>query len=758
MSKSAQIKKIIKRDGSIVTFQLDKIAHAAYRAMLSAKEGSHSAAETVAQKVLQQLTKKHNQDKKYIPTVEEIQDILEQKLILSGFANTAKAFILYRHQHQQLRQKSLLINDRIRQLAEQSSQYFRNPLSEVIYLRTYARWIEQESRRETWIETIERFMSFMREKLKHKLSEKLYHDIHQAILNQEIIPSMRLMQFAGKAARSTNVCAYNCSYIAPECLADFGEIMYISMCGCGVGFSVESQNIQKLPIIKKQTGKTLKTHVVEDSKEEWCRAFVIGLETWFNGNDIEFDYSKLRPLGAPLKTFGGKSSGPDPLHALLDYSRAKILNKQGRRLSNLEAYDILCKIGEIVVSGGVRRSAMISLSDLDDIEMRDAKKGPFYYSQPQRSFANNSTVYDLKPNDETLIEEWMALIKSQSGERGIFNRGDLIHSLPKRRVDYFRKKGIIRNNSVIGMIGTNPCGEILLQSKQFCNLTEVIARPNDTEQTLLRKIRLAAIVGTYQATLTKFPYLSKAWERHCKEEALLGVSITGQWDCPRLQKPAILQHLKKEAIQVNKRYAKRFNINPATSVTCVKPSGTASLVVDSAAGIHPRFAEYYIRRVRISATDALFQLLKDQGVPYHPEVGYTENNTPTFVLDFPVAAPKRSVLRNDLSAIDQLEHWKMVKQNYTEHNPSVTISVDENEWIPVLNWLKKHWNVIGGLSFLPRHNEVYQLMPFEEISEQEYLKLADIYHNLDFSKLSAYEKRSEDDGNETPTQLGPACE
>jgi ribonucleoside-diphosphate reductase alpha chain len=459
------------------------------------------------------------------------------------------------------------------------------------------------------------------------------------------------------------------------------------------------------------------------------------MKTWFDGNDIDFDFSKLRPAGARLQTMGGKSSGPQPLINLLGFTRERILKRQGRHLRNIDAHDIMCKIGECVVSGGVRRSALISLSDFDDQEMREAKVGQFWGTEPQRMLANNSAVYNTKPTETEFLEEWISLIKSGAGERGIFNRESLYNTLPKRRLELSKK--------YIGEMGTNPCGEIILRSKQFCNLSEVVARENDNEASLLRKIRVATILGTYQSTLTKFPYLSKTWEENCKAERLLGVSITGQWDCKIARDGKVLEKLRAEAIRINKIYAKRFGINPSSAITCVKPSGTVSQTVDCASGMHPRHAPYYIRRVRISATDSLFKMLKDQGVPYHPEIGQTLENANTFVLDFPMKSPAGSVCKDDVSALEQLEHWKVVKLNYTEHNPSVTISVGDNEWIKVAHWLYQNWEIIGGLSFLPRNDFVYQLAPYEAIDENTYKALSKKMPEIDFSKVTVYELKDE---------------
>ena len=419
-------------------------------------------------------------------------------------------------------------------------------------------------------------------------------------------------------------------------------------------------------------------------------------------------------------------------------------------MDTIDVHDIICKIGEIVVSGGVRRSALISLSDVDDEKMRLAKTGQFYLTEPQRSMANNSAAYNEKPAASLFLDEWITLAKSGTGERGIFNRGSLKNQLPKRRWKVFAKDAV--------NCGTNPCGEIVLKSKQFCNLSEVVARVEDKEEDLLRKVRLATILGTYQSTLIAFPFLSKEWKENCEEERLLGVSVTGQWDCPEVRKSEALINLKEEAIKVNKIYAQRFGINQSTAITCVKPSGTVSQLVDASSGLHPRHGKYYIRRVRISAADPLFHMLRDQKVAYYPEVGQKDGEASNYVLEFPVKAPRGSVFRNDLTAIEQLEHWKMVKQNFTEHNPSVTISVGNDEWVAVANWLYEHWDMLGGLSFLPRSEHVYALAPYEEITEGQYLKMAEFYPEIDFSQILLYEKEDETHGSKELACVGGVCE
>lgn len=752
------VKHIRKRRGDVMPFDFNKIVTAVSKAMTATGEGSLEEATMVAHQVAGDLVRIARKHKDFVPTVEGIQDEVEKQLILSDYVATAKAYILYRAERAKERTEHREIPEHVKKLVNESAQYFAgNKFGEFVFMRTYARWIPEEGRRETWIETVDRYLAFMKENLGNKLTAKEYKEVREGILNQEALPSMRLLQFSGTAARRCNAVAYNCSYLAPSKLEDFAEAMYLSMSGCGVGFSVESYNVGQLPLILKQTGTKKSTHVVEDSKEGWCEALTLGLKTWYEGYDIDFDYSQLRPAGARLKTMGGKSSGPDPLRNLHQFARAKILNRQNKRLTNIDVHDIMCKIAEVVVAGGVRRSAMISLSDLDDEAMRDAKKGQFYIAQPQRAMANNSAVYEEKPTAQEFLNEWTALVASGSGERGIFNRGGLKMTLPERRLAYLRKK-YGKGNGDIGQLGVNPCGEIILQSKGFCNLTEIVARADDTESSLLRKVRIATILGTYQATLTDFRYISKTWKNNQEDERLLGVSITGQWDSKVVRDPKILQKLKKEALKVNEKYAKRFGINRANAVTTTKPSGTASSTVNSSSGMHARYAPYYIRRVRITGTDALFKLLKDQGVPYHPEVGQTADNAHTWVLEFPVAAPKGSIYSKDLSALDQLEHWKTVKTNYTEHNPSVTISVGDDEWIAVADWVYQNWEIVGGLSFLPRNDHVYRLAPYEEITKEEYERRAKGLESVDFSKLPLYELRDETDVKKELACAGGVCE
>lgn len=621
-------------------------------------------------------------------------------------------------------------------------------------MRTYARWIESEKRRENWPETVDRYMSFMKENLGDKLDAYTFQSVREAILKQEVMPSMRLMQFAGEPARRSNVCAYNCSFIAPTKLRDLSDILYILMCGTGVGFSVEKRNISKFPVVACFEAKSIITYEIEDSKEGWADSFLFGLERWFSGKDVIFDYSKIRRAGARLKTFGGFSSGPQPLIDLMKFTREKILTKQGYQLEPIDVHDIICKIAEIVVCGGVRRSALISLSELNDHQMRDrdAKQGQFWIDEPQRSLSNNSAIYDKKPSPSEFLEEFLALIKSGSGERGIFNRGDIKKNIPTRRLEHLNE----------GYIGTNPCGEIILNSYngggQMCNLSEVICRPEDTKETLLRKIRIATIIGTYQSTLTNFRHLPKEWEENCKKERLLGVSLTGQMDCVSVRERETLAFLKEEALHTNREYAKKFGINESTCITCVKPSGNVSQMVSCSSGLHGAFAEYYIRRIRITHNDPLLNLAKDQGIPVFPEVGQSVEKATTWVLEFPQKAPEGSVIQSNMTAIEQLEYWKKVKLSFTEHNPSVTIYVKELEWVAVADWVYRNWEIVGGLSFLPASDHVYQLAPYEKITREEYEERLGALSNLDLSLLSEYENVDNTQPQAESACTGGACE
>lgn len=742
---------VTKRNGEVVDYDVKKVVTAITKCFLQTGEGGDVDAMKVALKVDKELNFIMSRSEHSSVWVEKIQDLVEKHLMLEDYVVSAKSYILYRQDRSKKREIENLVTPELKNLFDKSKTYFRNSLAEFVYYRSYSKWIDSKNRRETWIETVERFMSFMKEELGTKLSEKEYEKIHNSILNQEIIPSMRLLWAAGPAAKKTNVAAYNCSYIAITDLRDFAEIMYVAMCGTGVGFSVENKFISKLPEIKIQTGEVLPTHIVEDSKEGWADAYHLALKTWFDGKDIAFDYSRIRPKGARLMTMGGRASGPAPLIDLMNFTKDIIMRRQGQKLDSLEVHDIACKVGEIVIMGGVRRSAMISLSDLGDEKLRHAKDGQFWNTAPQRIMSNNSAVYELKPSSQDFLKEWTSLALSGSGERGIFNRGGLINQIPQRRIEKF-------DAGNPSDWGTNPCGEITLRSKQFCNLTSIVIREDDSLQSMLDKIELATILGTFQATLTNFPYLSSEWKENCVKEALLGVSLTGYFDNQVAREEASLVAMREKAVLVNKEYAHKFGINQSTSVTCIKPSGNSSQLLDTASGMHPRYSQYYIRRVRVSSTDPIYKMMKDQGIPCKPEVGQTEETATTWVLEFPVKAPEGAILKDDVSAIELLEEWKKLKVHFTEHNPSVTIYVGDDEWLKVANWVYENWEIVGGLSFLPRTDFVYQLAPYEEISKEVYDQMVSNITEIDFSKMVIYESDDATQGSKELACAGGNCE
>lgn len=631
----------------------------------------------------------------------------------------------------------------------ESSKYFHSSYQELIFYQFYARWNDELGRRETWIEAIDRYMAYMTGKLTDKLSDAEYDEVRTALLNQEICPSMRLLWAAGGAADATNVTAYNCAYIAPTSWQDLSEIMYVSMCGAGCGFAVEKQNVDKFPVIKEQTGEKLDDILVDDSRDGWCEAFVMAATAWANGQDVDVDYSMVRPAGARLKTMGGRASGPQPLIDLMNFTRDKMFAAQGRQLTALELHDIICQIGLIVVAGGVRRSALISLSELRDTDMRDSKAGEFWENNGQRSMANNSAVYEVKPSAADFLDEFTSLVKSGTGERGIFNRGGLENQVPDRRWQKLKDQT---------QVGVNPCGEIYLRSKQFCNLTSIVVRPDDDIDSLKRKVRLATLLGTYQATLTDFGYLGDDWKKNCEEEQLLGVSITGYYDNELVRTDEVLDALREESIDANKGYSARFGSNQSTAITCVKPHGNSGQLLYVGSGMHPWFSKYYIRRVRISVNDPLLQLAIAQGIPVLPEVGYSTSTASTMVMEFPMAAPEGALTNKDVTALDMLKEWDRLKTHFTEHNPSVTVYASDDEWLDIAQFVYKNWDNVGGLSFLPRSEHVYQLAPYEAITEEEYTERKANFKDINFSELDQYEQSDNTQGAKELACVGGNCE
>ena len=609
----------------------------------------------------------------------------------------------------------------------------------------YARWLEDENRRETWPETVGRFIdNIVRPS---GLDSKTTDEIEEAILNLEVMPSMRALMTAGQAADRDNTCVYNCSYLPVDHPRAFDEAMFILLCGTGVGFSVERQAIQKLPQVPEDLADVEDIIVVQDSKEGWAKSLRKLISLLYVGDIPKWDLSKIRPAGARLKTFGGRASGPEPLNDLFNFVVGKFKGAAGRKLNSVECHDIMCKIGEVVVVGGVRRSAMISLSNLSDDRMRHAKSGQWWENEGQRALANNSVAYTEKPDMETFLREWTALVESKSGERGIFSRDAA-------------DKHVARNGRrEIGKDwGTNPCSEIILRPYQFCNLTEVVIRPTDSEKSLTRKVKLATILGTIQSTYTHMPYLRPVWRRNTEEERLLGVSLTGIMDNEITNKPTakLLNKLRDTAVQTNNDVAQQLGISASAAITCVKPSGTVSQLVDSASGIHARHSEYYIRTVRGDNKDPLTQFMQDAGIPSEACVMKPESTT---VFSFPVKSPAGAVTRNDMSAIEQLELWKMYALEWCEHKPSVTITVRDEEWLKVGAWVYDNFDICSGVSFLPHSDHTYAQAPYQDCDKKVYTDaLKAMPKSIDWSKLSDYEKEDNTAGTQTLACSGDSCE
>jgi ribonucleoside-triphosphate reductase len=614
----------------------------------------------------------------------------------------------------------------------------------------YARWLEEQGRRENWGETVDRYMKNVVSPLTFASDLNVYEAIEQAILSLDIMPSMRAVMTAGPALERDNTAGYNCSYLPVDDPKAFDEAMFILLCGTGVGFSVERQFISKLPEVPENMYQSETTVVVKDSKEGWAKSLRQVIALLYSGEIPKWDVSLVRPAGAKLKTFGGRASGPAPLVDLFQFVISKFKEAKGRKLSSIECHDIMCKIGEVVVVGGVRRSAMISLSNLSDDRMRYAKSGNWWENNPQRGLANNSVSYTEKPDAVSFLREWTALVESGSGERGIFNRQASKKQAAKngrRKTDY--------------EYGTNPCSEIILRPYQFCNLTEVVVRATDTIKTLEEKVRLATILGTIQSTYTKFPYLRKIWQTNTEEERLLGVSLTGIMDNPLMTTKnaglsQTLEHLKNVAIVTNAEWAERLGIPVAAAITCVKPSGTVSQLVDSASGIHARHSAYYVRTVRGDNKDPLTQFMKDQGIPSEPDV---MKPTQTTVFSFPMKAPEGAVVTADLSAIDQLEMWLAYQRHWCEHKPSVTINVKASEWFEVGAFVYKHFDEMSGVSFLPYNEHTYQQAPYQEIGKSEYDNLLSVMPvAIDWAKLADYEQEDNTSGSQTLSCVSGSCE
>ncbi len=617
------------------------------------------------------------------------------------------------------------------------SNYLPTSYQEFIHLSRYSRWLPEKERRETWDETVGRYFDFFKEHLndlhEYKLTDKLKKELEEAVLSQKIMPSMRCLMTAGEALKRENIAGYNCSYIAVDRPQAFDEILYVLMNGTGVGFSVERQYVNELPYVANEFFPSDTVISVADSKLGWAKAFKELVGLLYVGQIPRWDMSKVRPAGSVLKTFGGRASGPEPLENLFNFSVTTFQGAAGRKLSSLEAHDIVCKIAEVVVVGGVRRSALISLSNLSDDRMRAAKSGQWWNTEPQRALANNSACYTEKPDVGVFMDEWKSLYESKSGERGIFNR--------RSAVVMAEKNG--RRNTEGYNFGTNPCSEIILRDREFCNLSEVVVRVTDTRESLLEKVRLATILGTFQSTLVNFKYVSSTWRKNCEEERLLGVSLTGIMDCQYTNGKKngledLLEELKAEAVKTNKEFAQKIGINQSVAVTCVKPSGTVSQLVDAASGIHARHNPYYIRTVRGDKKDPLTRMMQDAGFPVEDDVMNPSN---TSVFSFPMKVDNSAVFRTEKSAIEQLELWLTYQKHWCEHKPSVTISVKEDEWFEVGAWVYKHFDYMSGVSFLPFSDHTYKQAPYQDIQKEEYeVLLSKMPKEVDWKKLAEYEK------------------
>ncbi len=631
------------------------------------------------------------------------------------------------------------------------TNHLPTPYQQYIHLSRYSRWDKNEERRETFPETVSRYFDFFEEHTGPDIvNSELREYMENKVLSLEVMPSMRCLMTAGPALKRENVAGYNCSYLPVDHPRAFDECLYILMNGTGVGFSVERDYINKLPAVSETLEYSDSVINVGDSKEGWARGLRELIGSLYQGSIPQWNMDKVRPAGALLKVFGGRASGPEPLEDLFRFTVDTFKDAAGRKLNSLQCHDIMCKVGDVVVVGGVRRSALISLSNLSDLRMRNAKVGEWNKANPQRALANNSVCYTEKPdNIGVFMEEWLALYLSKNGERGIFNR--------KAAKDHVRKIG---RRDPDHEFGTNPCSEIILRPNQFCNLTEVVCRTSDTKETLMDKIKAATILGTIQSTLTNFKYLRKIWTKNTEEERLLGVSLTGILDCPLLTEEnpnleELLNDLRDYAVEVNREYADLLGINPSAAITCVKPSGTVSQLVNSASGIHARHSPYYIRTVRSDIKDPLTTFMINAGFPNEVDLSNSQN----VIFSFPVAAPENAICRTDKTALQQLKFWKIYATTWCEHKPSITVSIKEHEWLEVGAWLHDNFHYLSGIAFLNNDDHVYQQAPYTDINEQQYKEmLMTMPKDIDWTGLSTYEKEDNTVASQELACAGGVCE
>ncbi|MBL8092689.1 MAG: hypothetical protein JNL73_00880 [Anaerolineales bacterium] len=730
---------VVKRDGRVVSFDITRIENALQKCFASVGHKPITPIADIAKQVVNIVGARFEQ-----PSVEQVQDIVEMVLQSAGEYEAAKHYILYRVERAKKRAERP-IPDSVRIAFSESDKYFPTQLQKFQFYDKYSRFNYETGRRETWIETVDRAVDYLYELGGDRLPRETYDRVRRSILKMEAMPSMRLLAMAGPAARRNNIAIYNCSYQSVESIDSFIEALIISMSGCGVGYSVERRYVEQFPRIKRQLGKPAIEFVVEDSAEGWAEALRFGLQTWFEGGDVRFDLGQLRPAGSPLRTKGGRASGPEPFRVMLDFVRARVLARQGSFLRPLDAHDMMCAVGNAAVSGGVRRTAMISLFDIDDDEMRLSKSGDFERDNSQRWNANNSAVWGENLLDQQgFIHEFMAMVDSGRGEPGIFSRVAANAMKPARRKD--------------AEFGTNPCGEINLRPWQFCNLSAAVARAEDTFETLRDKVEVATIIGSLQSLATHFPGLRPQWKQNCEEERLLGVDITGQMDSAIAQDALAKRRLREIAVEVNGQLASQLGINRSASITCVKPSGNSSQLLNCSSGLHSRWAPYYVRNVRVAAHSPLFKVLRDAGAPMDPENGQTTENANTWVVHFPVKSPDGAITRNQRSAVEQCEFWLQNKLHWTEHNPSCTITYRPHEVLDLMKWVWEHREVIGGLSFLPAFDAQYAQMPYVEITKEEFEKRAVDFPNIDFAKLYYYEEEDLTTAAQELACVGGACE
>lgn len=731
---------VVKRDGRVVAFEIERIEKALEKCFANLNKIPNTPVDELARQAVNVVLANHPQQ----PTVENIQDAVETVLQAVGEFDAAKHYILYRAEHAKQRQERP-IPEGVRRLFEDSDKYFPTPIQKFQFYDKYSRFNYEAGRRETWIETVDRAVSFLHELGGSRLGPETYERIRRSILEMEAMPSMRLLAMAGPAARRSNTSIYNCSYLPVRDIDAFVEALIISMNGCGVGYSVEREYVENFPRIKRQNGKAPISYRVEDSTEGWSDSLRVGLQTWFAGEDIDFDFSQIRPAGAPLKIKGGRASGSEPLRKMFEFIRARILTRQGGFLRPIDAHDFMCAVGGAAVSGGVRRTAMISLFDFDDAEMRLSKSGDFERGNNQRWNANNSAVWPNRPLTQTEIAHFMMdMVDSGRGEPGIFSRQAALENIPPRR-----KRA---------EFGTNPCGEIVLRPYEFCNLSIAVARKEDTFESLKEKIEIATIIGTIQSLATNFPGLRGEWKENCEEERLLGVDINGQLDSPVAQEAQVQQRLKEVAVQTNLETARQLGINQSASVTCVKPSGNSSQLLNCSSGLHARWAPYYIRNARVGTHTPVYKVLRDAGVPMDPENGQDKETANAWVVHFPLKSPQGSITRKERPATDQLNYWLQVKTHWTEHNPSATITYKPDEVIDITKWVWQHQNIIGGLTFLPDFDAQYEQMPYVEINEEEYNQFAAAFPAVDFSKIYRYEEEDLTTAAQEIACLAGACD